>query len=679
MKAIFKAVDRLTRPVRGMSRGVHGFGMSAEKSLRKVDRAMMGVHASLAKVARGAGVAALALGLVGGSVIGTGADFEQAITNVGAVGLKTRSEIAALEEKALQLGATTQFTATQSANAMEIMAKAGFEQEQILGSVGSVLSAAAASGLEIAEVSDHVSNAMKGMGLEVIDAQTGMNNAARVADVLALASSRTNSSIGSLGESLKNVAGTASDLGISVEDTVGAVALLQDVGLDASVAGSALNTMLTQIAAGTGAVSKRAKDANGNLRSFPELLAIISDEAAKSGGSMDRVAYLADLVGLRGQKAASKLAALFDSGKVQALSKELDGASGAAEEMAKIRMDTLHGDWTLLGSAVDGVKVALFDTQGGPLRGLVQGMTSWVEKNKELITSGVGGFLTSIGDNMGEIAKWAKRIGILVGIFYGIAAAIKIATAATTLFNLVMAANPITLIALGIVAAIALIIAFWPEVTAFLGNVWSAIKEGGEALFAWFRALVQRIIDAGGLFHILWEGIKAGWSALVDFILGGGVVGIIIRNWGSIGPALAELWESIKTAAGAAFDWIAEKVRGVIGWALEGLAKIGKAVGSAIDGVGDFLFGDGDGEGADGRDPPGAGQDGEAGQRGRRRPDRPGAPKPPQVQGPALSRSESVTRSEASVTIQDQTGRATVSGTTSAPGFQLHLQKSGAT
>ena len=205
-----------------------------------MDGQLSKVAGSLNRVGAAVGAASLAAGAGLAWAGKSGLEFEEAMSKVGAVGLKSRDQIMDLEKEALRLGATTKFTATQSANAMEVMARAGFSNQEILGGVGGVLSAAAASGLEIAEVANHVSNALKGMGMEVVDSTTGMNNAARVADVLALASARTNSSIGSLGESLANVAGTASDLKVPFEDVVSAVALLQDTGLDASVAGSAL-------------------------------------------------------------------------------------------------------------------------------------------------------------------------------------------------------------------------------------------------------------------------------------------------------------------------------------------------------------------------------------------------------------------------------------------------------
>jgi TP901 family phage tail tape measure protein len=395
IETTLRLVDRMTAPVRRMTRNV-------ERNISRMKRSADSLGRSLDTAAGRAGSAAKAVvGMttaVGGGLAAAakpGWEFEQAITDVGAAANKSRDQIADLEAKAKELGATTQFTATEAANAMEVLTRAGFDQEQVLGSVGPVLSGAAASGLEIAEMADHVANALKGMGLEVIDTETGLNNAAKVADVLALASARTNSTVGSLGESLKNVAGTASDLKIPLEDTVASVALLQDTGLDASVAGSALNTMLTKIAAGTGNVSKRARDADGNMKSFSELLAIVSDEAAKSGGDMDRVAYLADLVGLRGQKAASKLAKLFDEEKVQTLTRELEGASGKAQEMAEIRMSTTLGAWKLLESAVDAVRVKFFEGNKN-LKPILENLRAWVDANGDLIASRLTEFLQEL-------------------------------------------------------------------------------------------------------------------------------------------------------------------------------------------------------------------------------------------------------------------------------------------
>ena len=438
IEAVLKATDRMSRVVARLNGPIDRFTRRASRSLNRINAVNARVFSGLKKTGLAFTALGAAAGAVAVNVIRTGADFEQAITNVAAVGLQTRKQIEPLEKLALELGRTTKFTATEAANAMEIMARAGFKNQDILAGVPGVLNAAAASGLEMAEVADHVSNALKGMGLESKDAT-------RVADVLALASARTNSTIGTLGESIRNVASTARQLKVPFEDVTAAVALLQDVGLDASVAGSSLNTMLTKMAKPPEAIAKQMKkfgisfkDAEGNMLPFQKVIQQVAEASKKAGGNFDQVAFLADLVGLRGQKAAANLAELFETGKLASLTKELENAAGSAEKMAGIKMDTLHGDITLLGSAVDGVKTALFDTQGAPLRGMVQGMTQWVGQNHELIVSGFQGFIIDVRDNLPTIVTWLKRIGIGLGVWASFAIVVKVTTVAVGAFRVGM-------------------------------------------------------------------------------------------------------------------------------------------------------------------------------------------------------------------------------------------------
>ncbi len=452
---IFRAVDRMTGPVKRMQRGIGKFTASAERGFRRLGRRVDKFNKGLKK---GAMIAVASFALVGAAaanVLGAGADFEQAITNVGAVSMQTRAQIAPLEKQALDLGRSTMFTATQAANAMEVLARAGFSANEILDTTPAVLSAAAASGLEIAEVANHVSNALKGMGLE-------MSQASMVSDVLALASSKTNSSIGSLGESISNVASTARQLRIPFNEVVAGVALLQDVGLDASVAGSAFNTMLTKMAAPSSSVAKQMrrfgisfKDAKGDMLPFAEVLEQLSIASSKAGGNFDKVAFLAELVGLRGQKAASNLADLFESGKFSQLANELENAAGSADKMAGIRMNTVKGSMLLLGSAIDAVKVKIFGLNNGALKDTIDRMTAWVSKNEELIATNVGGFISEILDNLPAIVAWMKRIGTGLAVWFTLVTILKTFILVMTAVNIVMMLNPIGLIVLAVVALVA--------------------------------------------------------------------------------------------------------------------------------------------------------------------------------------------------------------------------------
>ena len=468
VEAVFRTIDRVTAPVTRMQNRVGKFTRSAGRGFRKLNRQVDKFSRGLRSGALAVAGSLLIVGTALGSVIGTGADFEQAITNVGAVALKTRAEIAPLEQLALKLGRTTKFTATQSANAMEILSRAGFDVNQILTATPAILSAAAASGLEIAEVANHVSNVLKGMGLE-------MDQAANVADILALASSRTNSTIGSLGESMKNVASTARQLGIPLEEVVASVALLQDVGLDASVAGSAFNNMLTKMAAPSAKITKQMKkfgisfkDAKGDMLPLNKVMQQLSIASKKAGGSFDRVAFLAELVGLRGQKAASNLIDLFDAGKMTEFTEELNKATGSADRMAAIRMDTVQGSFLLLTSAIDAVKVKAFGLSQGPLKDVIDDMTKWVGLNEDLIASGIGGFISGVILNLGNIVTWTKRIGIGLAVFFTLATILKTLIGILTLVNLVIAANPITLMVLGVMALVTAFVALvtWIDTVA---------------------------------------------------------------------------------------------------------------------------------------------------------------------------------------------------------------------
>lgn len=696
--AIFKGHDRVTAVAGAVKASTRGLGTNLANGLhganKMVDQTIGGLR-KMASVAKTSGlIIGAGLGFVGHQIISAGADFEEAITAVGAVGLQTRDQVKDLEKEAKRLGATTKFTATEAANAMEVMARAGFKNEEILSGVGGVLSAAAASGLEMAEVADHVSNVMKGMGLEA-------SEAGRVADVLALASSRTNSSIGTLGESMKNLSPVARQMGVSLEDAVGMVALLQDVGLDASEAGTATATMMTKLSKPTDAMAKQMKkmgvafkDAKGDMLPPLEVFANMSNATKQLGGNMDQVAFFADLVGLRGQKAALNLKDLFTSDKGQALTAELREAKGAAEAMSKLRMDNLKGDWTLFGSAVDAVKVALFDLEGGPLRGVIQSMTKWVSANQELIVSGVKEFIQDFRDVLPEIVFWGKKIGIVASTFLAVGAAIKVASSAMALFNLIANANPISLIALAIIAAVGLIIAFWPEITAFFSDLWAGIKDIASKVAGAVMPIIQAV----------WNPVKSFLVGLFEYIVGLGVLlfgplvemfknlfapiitaaSLVMAHWAPIKVFFADLWGGILDSFNekwellkAGFTIYVDIMKAVWGPVLDFFIGLwGSIKDTFFDIVGPVL--DGIGWAVDkirglGRDALGTGGDEAGGDGG-------GAP---QVIPPADRAAQAAVEAGggydyAEVSIKDETGRAAVTKKPKGDWFGLQMPPSGA-
>ncbi len=513
----------------------------------------------------------------------------------------------------MELGRTTKFTATEAANAMEVMGRAGFKNSEILGGIGGILNAAAAEGAEMAEVTSHVSNVLKGMGLQA-------SEAGKVADVLALASARTNSSISSLGESMKNLSPVARQFGISLEDSVSMVALLQDVGLDASEAGTATATMLTKLAKPSKEAREQMaklgvtfKDTHGNMLPAIDVFQQMLTASGKLPGNMDKVAFFAELVGLRGQKAALNLQDLFnDPKKGQALVKELKAASGTAEKMANLSMDNLIGDITLLDSAIDGVKVALYNTESVGLRNVIKGLTEWIGKNQELIVGGFTSFMTGLRDNLPKIVTWLERIGKVVVTLYAFAAAVKAIAVATALWNALMAVNPVVLIIYAIVAAIALLWAFWPEISAFFSKLWktitdfassiwdsitgffsglgSAISDGVKAVVSavtpFFTALTEYIVGLATIllfpFRLAWAGIMALFRLYI---------GLLIAIWTPIGEFFAKVWNKVSEVATAVWDKIVSGAQTAWGFVTDLASSVATRIQEIWTPIGEFFSG----------------------------------------------------------------------------------------
>lgn len=463
VEAAFKAVDQYSAVVAKISKStddmIGGLNKGVSKFNALNDRVLGGLKAVAGAVVGLGAVGGVALAKIGE----TGSDFEQAIANVGAVSLMTRAEVADLEKEARRLGSTVEgfgFTAKQTAEAMELMGKAGFTNAEIIQSIGGLLGAAAAEGMELSEAAGLVSNTLKGMGMAA--SETG-----RVADVLTLASARTNSSISSLGESMSILSSTARQFKIPFEQAVASVALLQDVGLDASTAGTAVSTMLTKIAAPTKkareemvALGLKFEDLHGNMLPLPEIFGQFEKASKKAGGNMKAVAFFSELVGLRGEKAALNMKDLFASGKFGELAKELEHASGSAEKMGKLRLDTLKGDLKLLSNAADDVQISLFDMESGPLRNVVKGTTKWIEANKGLVLAKVQDTIRQISENMPAIVTWSERIAIGVGVFLAMSLAVKAASVAIAAFELALgaasAAGSILAFTIGLVRAVVL-------------------------------------------------------------------------------------------------------------------------------------------------------------------------------------------------------------------------------
>lgn len=539
VEAEFKAKDKVTAPVTRMQ---NKFGKNIRRMTARVDK----FNRTANKMGRGAKRIGVGLTIVGVAALGmftniakSGLDFEKAIAGVGAVSLKTRAEIAPLEAEARRLGRTTKFTATKSAEAMEILARSGFKMNNVLKATEPILLAATASGDGMAETAQNVVGVLKGMGLNlqgtiqggrtVLDIGT---EAKRVADVLARASSLTNSTMGSLGEGMSKVAFKAKALQIPLEDIVASVALMQDIGIDPAISGTAIKTMISKmavpsdkIAAGMKIMGLSFKDAaTGNFKTLPKLLEEINKATSKMHGNFDKTAFLVELVGMRGQIAAEGLSALFESGRLTLLTKALRDApdEDIAKLMATLRMENAAGDLVILASAIDSVKISIFQLQSGPLRRVIQDMTEWVNLNEELIAQKVGETVAKIWDNKVEILEMAEHWAKVVGVVLALVVALKATAAVMTIIAALstIATGGINIVVAAIIAAVAALVA-WVVAVGGVEKAWDKFVDGAKAAIDEVKMMLSDFLK----FHVIsdfWTGLFSGDPELVAGGGGGG-------------------------------------------------------------------------------------------------------------------------------------------------------------
>ncbi len=530
IKTVFKAVDQITRPLKQMQSRIGRFSDNSIRKLGMMNRRLKSINQSMTAFGKQAAVAGAAVGAASAVVVRAGMGFEQAITDVGAVGLKTRAEIKPLEDLALKLGKTTEFTATQAANAMEVLARAGFNTTQIIDTVPSVLNAASASGLEIAEVADHVGSALKGMGLE-------MNQASRVANVFGLVSSMSNTTIGTLGESMSKVSSTARLVGVSLEEATVGVALLQDVGIQASEAGTAMARMFQKISKPSTEAGKMMrklgvsfKDTKGDMLTFEGVIEQFSKASKQIPGNLDKVAFFTELVGQRGAKAAINLAQMYDTGRVSKFIGAANNAKTEVEKMSKLRLDTVRGRFTLLQSAIDGVQQALFGLRSGQIKETLERITAFISDNQANIVEKINAGVGKLVDNINNLA-------IAITGLVALKALTMITSAAENAMRVFKTLSGVVLSVIGvIVTAIKY---------ATMASPWRLLLVAIGAVLTFFTLIKEN-----------WSGIKNFISGVLDFITWG--INKVIDALGNLGSYFDDMFGGYLSKFGRLIGLISE-------------------------------------------------------------------------------------------------------------------------
>lgn len=373
--------------------------------------------------AKSVGVVSTAVGGLAAAAVKVGMDFDSQMSKVSAISGATGTQFDALREKAIEMGDKTKFSATESAQAFEYMAMAGWKTNDMLDGIEGIMNLAAASGEDLATTSDIVTDAMTAFGLTANGTTTiikdgltkEVSNATHFADVLAKASSNANTNVGMMGETFKYVAPVAGSLGYSAEDTAVAIGLMANSGIKAGQAGTALRSMLTRLAAPTKQSGEAMEqlgisltDSHGNMKSLDELMQDLRTSFA--GLTKEEKTQYASM--LAGQEAMSGLLAIVNASDsdFEQLTDSIADCDGAAAEMAETMNDNLAGQITMLQSNLQTLGIRISDSVKEPLKDLVEQAQESVKGMTEAFES--GGF-DGLAKEIGNVA--VEALNTLLG------------------------------------------------------------------------------------------------------------------------------------------------------------------------------------------------------------------------------------------------------------------------
>lgn len=562
-------------------------------------------------------------------LLAPGIELEAKLSKVKAITRldKNSPEYKALAEQAKKLGATTSFTASDAASGQAFLAMAGFTPKAIKAAMPGMLDLALAGEMDLPQTADIASNILSGMKLDPT------KDMGKVGDVLSAAFTRANLDVAMLGETMKYAAPGASALGVSLEQLAGMSGKLGDSGIQASEAGTALRAIMQRLASLPKPVSDAMKelgvqsqDANGNLRSMPDILKDIYDKT-KNLGTAEQATFLSDISGLNASGAMTKLVEYAGSGELQTLIQDLEGSNGELSKLAKTMSDNTSGDWAGTTSAIDAFRTALFDANRDGIREFLQSittmtqkMTEWANTNPELMATlgktfailaigavvigSFGAILLTILGPMALLRASFATLGGVAGIFGSILAPLKmlwtffgfigqsvvsavmlIGKSLMFLVNIIrvvgmaMMANPI-LIAITLLAVAAFLIwKNWGPIKEFFIGLWASISAGAQTLWISITTIWQGIVTSVTTWAMnLWTQLQALFSAGVEALK------YVIMNFTPVGlfiQAFAAVWTYLSGLGATFYSYGANMLDGL----KNGIMSRATAVVEGIQGV----------------------------------------------------------------------------------------------
>lgn len=466
--------------------------------------------------ALGLAVGGAAATYAGARFIQPGIELEQNLSKVQAVTRldKNSPQYQALVAQAKELGASTQFTSADAAAGQTFLAMAGFTPESVRAAMPGMLDLALAGGMELDRTADIASNILSGMKIDP-------SKMSKLGDVLAGTFTRSNTNIEMLGETMKYAAPGAALLGVSLEQSAAMAGKLGDAGIQASMAGTAMRAIMSRMAAGPKATIEaldrlgiKTSDANGNLRQMPDILKEIHDKSKNLGNAEQSELFK----GIAGEEAGGALAVLVaeaGNGKLQTLITDLQNAQGEAAGLSKTMGDNTTGDYKAMTSAIDALRTSIFNANGGALREFIQTITVMTQRLTAFANAHPQ-LMSVLGTMFATLAIGAVIIGGLGAVMLTILGPMALLRASLVTLGLPTTLTPLSMLAKsfgmigGAVRALTLTLMANPILALCL------------ALAVLAFTIYKNWDTLGPMFAALWERIKAifntGIQALRSFI-----------------------------------------------------------------------------------------------------------------------------------------------------------------
>jgi TP901 family phage tail tape measure protein len=613
---VFGVQDRMTRPIQRMSRQFGRFGRGVNDGFDRAGQAVLGLRHHLLAAAAAAGLSIAGIVTALRDVVTTGAEFERTLASAAAKFpgdvRRGTEEFERLQAAAADVGATTEFTASQAAEGLDFLAMAGFNAQQAVAALPGVVDLATAAQMELGQATDIASDSLGAFGLMTEDSAQLGRNLARVNDVIARSTTSANMTVEQMFESIRTGGPTVTAAGQSMETFAAMTAAMADAGTKGAEAGTAIRTMMLRLQA-PAAAGRRAlrelgvevENGDGNMR---DMIDIVGDlRTAMDGmGSVQQARMMNQIFG---QRAIGPANLLLQAGadSLREFRSGLEGAEGAAASMAGQMRDTTQGDLDSFTSAVEAVKLEIFEVVRGPLRQVVQAITGWIRANRDLISSGLQQAIEWLGDNMPTIVKWATRIGIAVGVLAVLfASSVAVFATGTALLGALivgvvdLAATVIDWLAETGTAAADFIVStartMWESVSSFLTGarefvvgafvlISAAARQHLQPVFRFFEAAANRLRPVWepvrDFFVAMWSVISSGASSAFSLLSSAAsrAASALRAAWAPIAGFFSRLWSQIVDG----FQSTVGPIIGMISGAIESVRAVGR---NELDGDG---------------------------------------------------------------------------------------------